>query len=210
MDGITYDVRVYKTEVYRGARRTTYYVRWKAGASQRRPFTNAAQAQSFRSDLMAAARKGEAFDTTTGEPVAWGRRAREEVSWFELACRFVDMKWRDVSPRYRQDIARALTAATPAMYVGDRTRPRDADLRKAMTHWAYNAKQRSQVPPEMAHLVGWLAANTRQVAALAREPDLSRALLDAGTSRLDGTRAAADTVRKHRMLLLGVLDYAGS
>jgi hypothetical protein len=31
MDGITYDVRVYKTQVYKGAKVTTYYVRWKVG-----------------------------------------------------------------------------------------------------------------------------------------------------------------------------------
>ena len=31
MDNITYDVRVYKTEVYKGKTVTTYYVRWKAG-----------------------------------------------------------------------------------------------------------------------------------------------------------------------------------
>lgn len=29
---LTYDVRVWKTEIYRGAKVTTYTVRWKAGA----------------------------------------------------------------------------------------------------------------------------------------------------------------------------------
>ena len=31
MDDITYDVRLYKTDVYKGATVTTYYVRWKTG-----------------------------------------------------------------------------------------------------------------------------------------------------------------------------------
>ena len=30
---LTYDVRVWKTEIYRGAKVTTYTVRWKAGAN---------------------------------------------------------------------------------------------------------------------------------------------------------------------------------
>ena len=38
-DGITYDVRVYRTEVYKGAKVTTYWVRWKVGGEVRKePF----------------------------------------------------------------------------------------------------------------------------------------------------------------------------
>ena len=29
----TYDVRIYKTEVWKGKQTTTYYVRWKVGAA---------------------------------------------------------------------------------------------------------------------------------------------------------------------------------
>ena len=55
----TYDVRVYKTEVYRGTRVVTHKVRWKTGQrSWRRPFRTAAQADVFRAELLAAARKG--------------------------------------------------------------------------------------------------------------------------------------------------------
>ena len=31
MDNITYDVRIWKTEIYKGAKVTTYRVRWKTG-----------------------------------------------------------------------------------------------------------------------------------------------------------------------------------
>ena len=31
MDNITYDVRIWKTEVYRGTKVTTYKVRWVVG-----------------------------------------------------------------------------------------------------------------------------------------------------------------------------------
>jgi len=70
----TYDVRIYKTEVYRGTRTTSHTVRWKtAQRPRRRTFRNAAQADVFRAELLAAARKGEAFNAATGEPVSWQR-----------------------------------------------------------------------------------------------------------------------------------------
>jgi hypothetical protein len=58
-DGTTYDVRVYGTDVYKGAKVTTYRVRWKTGHRLwREGFRNAALADSFRSSLLTAARKG--------------------------------------------------------------------------------------------------------------------------------------------------------
>ena len=76
-DGTTYDARVYKTEVYKGSEVTTYKVRWKVGARLwKAGFRTAAQADSFRSALMTAARKGEAFSLVTGGPVAWERARR--------------------------------------------------------------------------------------------------------------------------------------
>ena len=34
MDNITYDVRIWKTEIYKGAKVTTYKVRWKTGTEK--------------------------------------------------------------------------------------------------------------------------------------------------------------------------------
>ena len=114
-DGTTYDVRVYRTDVYKGVKVTTYRVRWKAGNREwRQGFRTAAQADSFRSALLTAARKGEAFSLATGRPTAW-EREKAETTWYEFACTYVDMKWKQASAKYRKDIARALTAATPAM-----------------------------------------------------------------------------------------------
>ena len=35
MEDITYNVRIYKTEVYKGAKVTTYWVRWRTGDAPR-------------------------------------------------------------------------------------------------------------------------------------------------------------------------------
>ena len=83
----TFDVRVYRTEVYKGVKVTTYRVRWKVGNQQwREGFRTAAQADSFRSALMTATRKGEAFSLATGRPMAW-ERAKADISWYEFALR---------------------------------------------------------------------------------------------------------------------------
>src|SRR5215831_15871732 len=110
-DATTFDARVYQTEVYRGSEVTTYKVRWKVGGRLwKEGFRTVAQADSFRSALLTAARKGEAFSLVTGRPVAW-ERAKAETNWYEFACAYVDMKWKQASAKYRKDIARALTAA---------------------------------------------------------------------------------------------------
>jgi hypothetical protein len=88
-------------------------VRWKVGARLwKEGFRNAAQADSFRSALLTAARKGELFSLATGRPTAW-ERAKTDTSWYEFACAYVNVKWKQASAKYRKDIARALTAATP-------------------------------------------------------------------------------------------------
>jgi hypothetical protein len=74
-DGTTFDARVYQTEVYEGREVTTYRVRWKVGGKLwREGFRTAAQADSFRSALLTAARKGKAFSLATGRPAVWEQR----------------------------------------------------------------------------------------------------------------------------------------
>ena len=66
----TFDARVYQTEVYKGRQVTTYWVRWRVGGRLwKEPFRTVAQADSFRSSLLTAARKGEAFSVASGRPV---------------------------------------------------------------------------------------------------------------------------------------------
>src|SRR6266576_138493 len=206
-DGTTFNVRVYRTEVYKGAEVTTYKVRWKVGGRLwKEGFRNAAQADSFRSELMTAARKGESFSLGTGRPTAW-ERAKADTTWYEFACAYVDMKWKQASAKYRKDIARALTAATPAMLADGKGRPDDADIRRALVRWGFNTKQRSDPPADVAEVLAWVACNTAPVSALA-EPAIARRMLDLATGTVDGRNAAASTARRHRIILANAMDYA--
>jgi integrase len=203
----TYDVRVYKTEVYRGSRVTTHKVRWKtAEKTWKRPFRTAAQADVFRAELLAAARKGEAFSLTSGEPVSW-QRNQPGTTWYEFACANVDSKWDSSSAKYRRAIAQALASATVAMLTDARGMPDSQALRGALVNWGFNTKQRAMAPGELEEALAWLARNTKEVKDLA-DPALSRRILTAATSRLDGSRAAPTSVRRNRAVLLNALDYA--
>jgi hypothetical protein len=206
-DGTTYDARVYQTEVYKGKAVTTYHVRWKVGGKLWRDgFRTAAQADSFRSALLIAARKGEVFSLATGRPVAW-ERTKATTTWYELACSYVDMKWKQASAKYRKDIARALTAATPMMLAEVRGRPDEAHIRRALLRWGFNTKQRSEPPDEVAEILAWVAKNSAPVSALA-EVATARRMLDQATGRLDGKNAAASTARRNRTILANAADHA--
>ena len=86
MNNVTYDVRIYKTEIYCGKYVTTYTVRWRTGPKTwKESFRNKAQADSFQAELRAAARKGEAFDITTGRPLR-GNASRRTCRGTTFAC----------------------------------------------------------------------------------------------------------------------------
>ena len=81
------------------------------------------------------------------------------------------------------------------------------DLRSALANWAYNTRHRDQAPEDAADILSWLRDNTRPVSDLV-DAALSRRVLEAITSRLDGTRAAPTSVRRNRAVLINALDYA--
>jgi integrase len=207
MDNITYDARVYKTEVYRGAKVTTYKVRWRTGTKPwKRSFRTKAQAESFEAELRSAVGRGEAFDATTGEPISWGR-VRDTLSWYDFCASYVDMKWQGISGHHRANIAWALITVMPAMVATDRGQPGDLAMRTALRQWGFNTKLRADCPDEAAAILKWLARNTKPVAALA-DPAIARAVLNAAGTLLDGRAAAPSTVRRTRTILHNALEYA--
>ncbi len=76
----TYDVRIWSVREYKGRDRktgkdrSTWRVRWEvAGQEFGKSFQTKAMAESFRSDLVVAQRKGVAFDEATGLPEPMAR-----------------------------------------------------------------------------------------------------------------------------------------
>src|SRR5688500_18420075 len=91
---VTYDVRIHKTDKYVGKKVTTHRVRWSvAGRQFREGHRTAAAADSFRSELVSAQRRGEPFLVATGRPASTVRIEKPPESWLDFCCRYVDMKW---------------------------------------------------------------------------------------------------------------------
>ena len=77
----TYDVRVWNIEVYRGKTTTSYLVWWRvAGRRFKQRFKTRALADSFRSELLTAARKGEPFDIGSGRPQSMAEAGPPDIS----------------------------------------------------------------------------------------------------------------------------------
>src|SRR5262249_51689676 len=212
-DGTTYDVRVYRTEVYKGARVTTYRVRWKVGCRlSAEDFRNAAQADSFRSSLLTAARKGEGFSLSTGRPVSWSHD-ESAITWYAVALDYTAAKWPYAAPNRRKSIAEALTDATEAMLVSDELPYPVEDIRRALRTWAFSDRLRgaTEPPEDLSAIVCWLQTATLPVADLSR-PGIGaarcRALLNRISRKQDRTAAAANTANRKRAVLNNLMQYA--
>ncbi len=203
----TYDVKIWKTKVYKGSRVTTYTVRWKvAGREWKEPFRTTALAESFRSDLTSAARKGEAFSVVTGRPQSMDRVSIDE-KWYDHACRFVDLKWPHVAATTRRTHAEAMTAVTMLML---KTEVPDPKLtRTALRVWAFNTVKRADpnMPEEHKAALAWVKRNSRPVAALAT-PETLRGVLNGLTLKLDGGPMASSVFTRRRKIFGTSLEYA--
>lgn len=205
----TYDVRIWSTETYEGKRGNTYYVRWSVGGKPRKePFKTKALADGFRSELVSGARKGEAFDMESGRPLSMQRTTRD-MSWYDFACAYVDLKWPRVAATTRRTHAEALTTVTTSMFTTTRGKPDDKVIRKALYRWGFNTAHRDDenCPREIREALRWVAAHTRPVSALAK-PEVLRAVLDGLTVKLDGTPAAPSVVSRKRKILGATVEYA--
>jgi hypothetical protein len=152
----------------KGTRGTSYKVRWvAAGTPYKKPFRTSALAESFRSAIVTAQRKGEAFVIETGLLVSLAR-AENEMSWFKFACRYVDSKWGSLAGNSRRTTAQALTTATLALLSTERGQPETLELRAALVSWAFNSRARASTTPpdEIRVALDWLSRNTRPVGDL--------------------------------------------
>jgi integrase len=205
----TYDVRIHKTEVWEGKKTTTYYVRWKVGSRPwKEPFKTRALADSFRSDLMSASRRGEAFDVATGRPISMSRTSKD-MMWYAFACDYMDMKWSPAAATYRRSLSEALTAITPALFDTDHGQPDGVLIRSALHKWAFNTNRRNDPsrPHKITETLRWVEQHTKPVSCVS-DPSVLRAILSTIEHKLDGTAAAASVVSKRRRVLFNALEYA--
>lgn len=204
----TFDVKIWNIETRAGKRKTSYRLHWSVNKGKfTETFGTFAHADSFRSDLMTAARRGEAFDVDEGLPLSMVRE-KQVMSWFDFAVKYIDMKWPRAAAKSRAGNADALATVTPVMFSTDRGRPDERVIRRALTGWAFNKKRRDTAKPrEIERALKWVAANTLPVSRF-EDVAMLRNALDALALKLDGKQSAAKTVTRKRAVLYNALDYA--
>ncbi len=213
MTDTTYDVHIFKTEK-RMARKASgeqyvsgYRVRWRLNNEIfRETFKTAGLAESFRSELLSAARRGEAFRLTDGLPVSKSRKTKE-LPWLTFARSYMDYKWDESAPGHRRNMAEALTTVTMALFDSQRGQPDDDTLRRALTRTLNPNTREAKHSDDVASAIRWLERSSRPVADIA-QPKVLSAVMSALGRTIDGGQAAPSTFRRKRMTLTNALDYA--
>ncbi|WP_128382393.1 tyrosine-type recombinase/integrase [Streptomyces cavernae] len=203
----SHDVRIWNIRVRKGARKTSYVVRWIVkGEEFQDTFTSSGQADSFRSNLVTASRKGEAFSTTTGLPVSQGSKA-SGINWYDFAVQYVDSVWANTAAHSRRSMAKTFTKATIALL---RRQPSDYEpvaVRRALREYAFNKNKRESATSETQAILGFIKRNTLSMAVW-EDPAKVEDVLAQVNSRLDGKQNAASSIRRNRNALSGIFDYA--
>ena len=203
-----FDVSVYAIR-RRPGRRKPFEVRWRAaGRSRSKSFITRKLADSYRAELVRAARMGLDFDPLTGEPVAWNLPEPAIVTWYQEATAYAVIKWPSLAAHSPASLAESLATVTPVLTRPDaRDRPGPRELRTALYQHAFNPARPADPGSPAAQILDWAQQASLPVGCLS-EPAVLRTALEALTFRLDGSRAAANTIIRKRVVLHGALGYA--
>jgi integrase len=203
----TYEVRFWEIKTLKSGKRR-YGVRWVTGPERHsRYYENKALANSRRSELIQAARRGEAFDTDTGLPVS-ELKQRDAVSFVEFAQSYMDMKWPNSAATTRGSTVEALATAGAAFVRDAAGRPDVRQLRRVLTaHLLPPTTRDGELSRTERQTVDWLVRQSRPLVDLV-EPAAVRDVLDALAAKLDGTNVAATVYRRKRAVLFNLLSYA--
>ncbi|MCA2229964.1 tyrosine-type recombinase/integrase [Nonomuraea aurantiaca] len=203
----THDVVIWSIRNRKG-RAKPYQLRWKVGTEPKsKAFLTKALADSFRADLLKAAKRGEPFDTLTGLPASMTRTEKAALSWYDFCRKYVCMRWKGAAAKTRESIVDSLTVATFALLAGEAAGLSKKEIRAAM-QWALIPRQVDEpAPSHLDYAIRLLQKGTINVSDLA-DPIVAREVCERLTLTRDGKRAAADTTARRRRGLNTALEYA--
>ena len=198
----SYDVRVWDLRKRtRTGRPTRFEVRWVVDTQEHsRSFEFKAQADAFRSSLIAAAKTGEPFDMDTGQPVSATRGTGPTC--YEIAQQMMAAKWVNSAAKSRvtevDNLAHVLCALVPT----NRTAPEELRLALRATLGRKNVERE----PTATDALRWLTRASLPVGDVTDQ--IVRRVLDHVATGLTG-KQLSDSVRKQRRTYLsGLFTYA--
>ncbi|MGP3924789.1 tyrosine-type recombinase/integrase [Streptomyces sp. 8N616] len=211
--GYSLDVRLWKV-TKTGRKSRPYRLRWVVGGRVHGDtFGTSALAESRRSELWQAMRRGEAFHVEDGLPESEIRAAEEAaavkapIRWFEFCRDYVAGRWRTSAGKTREGLADSLATVALAMVERGDGVPPDEDLRLAFRWAVVPANHGEEPPPKLKAAYHWLSTLDRPVTDL-HKPEVFRDVRYRLSFRLDGVLAAGDTFRRRRRALNTALEYA--
>jgi integrase len=205
----TRNVRVWDIKVNRGTgKKRSYTARWVvAGRERSTTFATRALADNYRSDLLQAIGRGEAFDVETGLPESM-TETRAGPTWLEFVERYVAMKWPGSAAKSRTSMVDALTTVTPVLVRDLPGRPSLDVIRLALRDYLLPPARRVlERPEQVAVAERWLRRASVPLAELV-EAATVRTAMDVLALKLDGKPVAATTLRRKRSVFYNVLQYA--
>ena len=206
----TYEVRIWGIQMRENTKRSSYLLRWVVGARTfSASFATKALAESRRAELLLAQRRGEAFDDECGLPESEKRQQASDVTWYDHAVAFMDMKWPAVEAGSRRALATSLATVTLAL-VKEQDRMPDYDRAfTALVNWSFNlfARQAGEPAAEFAAAIEWVRGHSFPVASL-RDPRIARIAYNATTTSPSGKQYAANTYKNKVKGLNGAIKYA--
>jgi integrase len=204
---MSYDVAVFAIETRSQGSTTSYRVRWRVTAKRfTRTFAKKGLAESFRSELIVATRKGEDFGEETGLPGSMDR-ARSDVTFWDLAAEFTSAAWPSVSAKSRVSLIETLSRVVPAVVRDVPGAPDPGVLRIALQHSLMQGPAAPELDPGELAAMGWLRKASRPVTALT-DASVVADVLDALAVNLDSKPASPAYFSRRRRVLHRAMGYA--
>ncbi|MEU7663355.1 tyrosine-type recombinase/integrase [Streptomyces lincolnensis] len=211
------DVRIWEISKI-SSKSAPYQLRWVvAGKVCHATFATTALAESRRSDLWKAMRKGEAFDVKSGLPESEIRQAqaaeaakaeaKSDPTWWEFTREFMKRRWRTAAAKTREGFADSLAAAALGMLADRPDAPELRAVRRAVRWVVVPAHADQEPPPDLEKVCSWLAENSLPLSSLKRSgiaEDVHYRL----AYKLDGKLAAKDTYKRRRRCFNAAMAYA--
>ncbi len=207
------DVRVWKVNKVK-SKKAPYQLRWTvAGEVKTASFTTVALAESRRSELWQAMRKGEAFDVDTGLPESELRAAaakentKPDPSWWDFCREYMSARWRTTAAKTREGIADSLATVAIAMMGDGAKAPTPEEVRLAVRWAVVPAHKGEEPPPDLVAACTWLSNRSLPLSSLT-DPRILRDVQYRLSFKLDGTPAAGETYKRRRRGFNTAMEHA--